>query len=99
MMLSRRTGKPPLVPVWERWAWFRIGALEQCQRQARTTAELRERLGLDRRVRHVQLRNQGRLVRGGFLDRTADGYRTTPRGKRVLTDLAALSLDRADRPT
>lgn len=90
MKVSRRTGKPPLVPSWERWAWFRIGALGACRRRARTTAELRELLDVERRVRHVQLRNQRNMVRGGFLVRANDGYRTTPRGRRVLADLELL---------
>lgn len=93
MKLSRRTGNPPLTPAWERWAWFRIGALEQCWRRARTTAELRELLGTERHLRHVQLRNQRNMVRYGFLERTDDGYRTTSRGRRVLEDLTALSLN------
>ena len=97
MKLSRRTGKPPLVPAWQRWAWFRIGALEQCRRRARTTAELRDLLEVERRVRHVQLRNQRNMVRGGFLARTEEGYRTTQRGLRVLADLTALSLELTDR--
>lgn len=90
MRLSRRTGKPPLVPVWQRWAWFRIGALAQCQRRPRSTAELRELLGVERRLRHVQLRNQRNMVRDGFLARTEGGYRATRRGLRVLADLELL---------
>jgi hypothetical protein len=92
MRLSRRTGRAPLVPVWQRWAWFRIAALDACRRWTRSTAELRDLLELDRSVRHVQLRNQGRLVRGGFLERRDGGYRTTLRGLRALEDLASLDL-------
>jgi hypothetical protein len=92
MRLSRRTGKPPLVPVWQRWAWFRLGALEQCQRWPRTTAQLRDLLGVERRARHVQLRNQRNMVRHGFLIRTEDGYLATARGRRVLADIDGLEL-------
>lgn len=92
MRLSRRTGKPPLVPAWQRWAWFRIGALGACRRRARTTAELRELLEVERRVRHVQIRNQRNMVRGGFLRRADGGYLTTPRGCRVLADLELLEV-------
>lgn len=92
MILSRRTGKTPLMPAWQRWAWFRIGALEKCQRRSRTTAELRDLLGVDRRVRHVQLRNQRNMVRWGFLARADGGYWTTLRGCRVLSDLELLDL-------
>lgn len=86
--------------VWARNAWFRIAALGQCRYTRRTTAELLERNGVvpTTSSRRVMLRNLSNLVRGGFMDRTDDGYRTTQRGKRVLADLAALSLDRADRP-
>jgi hypothetical protein len=84
------------VPAWQRWAWFRIGALEKCRRRPRTTAELRELLGVERRVRHVQLRNQRNMVRHGFLERSDNGYLTTPRGRRLLDDLIALSLDPVD---
>lgn len=90
MTLSRRTGRPPLVPAWQRWAWFRIGALERCQRRIRTTAELRDLLGVERNLRHVQLRNQRNMVRWGFLERKDGGYSTTPRGHRLLDDLAVL---------
>lgn len=81
-------------------AWFRIAVLAQCRYTRRTTADLLARNGIVRTqtTRRVALRNLTSMVRGGFVDRNGDGYRTTPRGKRVLSDLAALSLDRADRP-
>lgn len=87
MRLSRRTGNPPLTPAWLRWAWFRLGALEQCRRRARTTAELRDLLDVERRARPIQLRNQRNMVRGGFPVRADGGYRTTQRGAGVLEDV------------
>lgn len=92
MKRSRRTGKRPQIPVWQRWAWFRIGALEACRRLPRTTAELRELLGVEPKARRVQLRNQSNMVRWGFLTRGADGYRTTPRGRRVLEDVRSVEI-------
>lgn len=74
----------------ERWAWFRIAALEACLRRTRTSAQLRDLLKVDEASWRVQLANQRRLVLGGFLARSEDGYRTTERGARVLDDLRAI---------
>lgn len=74
----------------ERWAWFRIAALDACRSWPRTSAALAELLELDERARRTQLANQRRMVNGGFLARESDGYRTTPRGLRVLDDLRFL---------
>lgn len=80
-------------------AWFRIAVLEDCANWRRTTADLMERLNISRTpsTRRVALRNLSNMTRGRFLERTDEGYMTTARGRRVLDDLAALSLDDADR--
>lgn len=80
-------------------AWFRIAVVESCISRSRTTAELMERLEIQRTetTRRIALRNLASMVRNEFLVRSDDGYRTTGRGKRVLADLSALGLDDAER--
>lgn len=91
----------------ERWAWFRIEALHACRRAPRMAAELYDMAGIAHRSpgsrrttsqARVALRNLSRLVNHGIMERTAGGYRTTPRGARALDDLLVLGLDNADRP-
>lgn len=101
----RRAAPPAVMHTRERWAWFRIGALETCRTWTRGCAELRERFGIQRRTATLRLTSAGRvawrnlalLVRGGFLTRSSDGYRTTARGRRVLADLRALGLHETER--
>lgn len=90
----------------ERWAWFRIGVLDACRRWPAAAVTLRARFGIGRRVPgsrritspcRVMWRNLALLVRGGFLLRTDDGYRTTARGMRVLGDLKLLDMDTPER--
>lgn len=93
---SRRTGKRPLQPVAQRWAWFRVAALAACLSRPRMTGALCEFLEVpgSSGYRTAQ-RNLAGMVRRGWMIRGEDGYRTTARGRQLHDNLEEIDLAEA----
>lgn len=76
----------------DRWVEFRCVALRECRWRACGISELLDRAGIEytRNTQRMACRNLTAMVDRGFLARGAEGYTTTPRGRRVHEDVQAL---------
>lgn len=90
---QQRTAPRPRVgvrnPRRAHWVAFRCSVLAACQARPRTAADLGGLLDSVERIAHRNRNLRALLVRG-YLVRDEGGYRTTPRGARVLADLEML---------